>query len=89
MSKLRRFISGLLAFVLLITVMPQSNVTKVNAAQIKAVASLPTLGYTKTPTKIGSKEHDVKWFQNIINIISDLKRAGLIYKKVEMDFWLK
>jgi hypothetical protein len=67
-KKLKRIISTMLALVLTVTILPQTSVVDVNAAEIKATASLPVLGYTKTPTQIGGKEQDEKWLQTNLKI---------------------
>lgn len=75
MKKLKRIISTMLALVLTVTILPQTNVVNVNAAEITATASLPTLGYTNTPTKIGGKEQDEKWLQTNLKIGSKQTRV--------------
>jgi hypothetical protein len=63
MKGLKRLISMILVLVMIVTIMPQSQIVTVNAKTVTSTASLPILGYTNNPISIGAKEQDEKWLQ--------------------------
>lgn len=56
----------MLAVVMLITMLPQTQLVNVNAAALTATASVPYLGHTTNPIKIGTKQQDEKWVQTVL-----------------------